>query len=96
MEVFRDSLHLLLLLLRRVLLLLLVLSKQHVLGHTRTRADTNKQPKIVNGILLMCINIGITPPDLSKPKKCAVLEAWTDPFAQTAKKSLEIIGMPTH
>lgn len=47
----------------------------------------------MNGILLMCLNIGITPPDVSKPKKCAVMEAWTDPFAQSPKKSLEIIGL---
>lgn len=42
----------------------------------------------------MCLNIGVTPPDVSKPKKCAVMEAWTDPFAQSPKKSLEIIGLP--
>lgn len=53
----------------------------------------HKQPRVVNGILLMCLNIGITPPDVSKPKKCAVMEAWTDPFAQSPKKSLEIIGL---
>jgi len=49
-------------------------------------------PRVVNGVLLMCLNIGITPPDVSKPKKCAVMEAWTDPFAQSAKKSLDLIG----
>lgn len=54
----------------------------------------NTQPRVVNGILLMCLNIGVTPPDVSKPKKCAVMEAWTDPFAQSPKKSLEIIGLP--
>ena len=40
----------------------------------------------------MCLNIGVTPPDVSKPKSCATLEAWVDPFAQSPKKSLEIIG----
>ncbi len=51
------------------------------------------QPRVVNGVLLMCLNIGVTPPDVSKPKKCAVMEAWTDPFAQSAKKSLDLIGL---
>ena len=52
-----------------------------------------EQPRVVNGILLLCLNIGVTPPDASKPKSCATLEAWVDPFAQPAKKSLEAIGL---
>ena len=63
---------------------------------THTHLDCPRdvqQPRVVNGILLLCLNIGVTPPDASKPKSCATLEAWIDPFAQPAKKSLEAIGL---
>ena len=62
-------------------------------SHTWVVCGMVSQPRVVNGILLLCLNIGVTPPDASKPKSCATLEAWVDPFAQPAKKSLEAIGL---
>ncbi|KAG0302962.1 hypothetical protein BGZ98_007096 [Dissophora globulifera] len=48
--------------------------------------------KTISVALVLCLNIGIDPPDVVKTNPCAKLEAWTDPFAAPVPKSLESIG----
>ncbi|RKP04230.1 hypothetical protein CXG81DRAFT_3169, partial [Caulochytrium protostelioides] len=51
-----------------------------------------ERSKTVSVILMLCLNIGIDPPDIVKPNPCAKLECWTDPFVLVPQKSLELIG----
>ncbi|KAG0254788.1 hypothetical protein BG011_005521 [Mortierella polycephala] len=48
--------------------------------------------KTISVALVLCLNIGIDPPDVVKTNPCAKLEAWIDPFAHPVPKSLETIG----
>eukprot|EP00002_Diphylleia_rotans_P037867 TRINITY_DN8515_c0_g1_i2.p1 TRINITY_DN8515_c0_g1~~TRINITY_DN8515_c0_g1_i2.p1 ORF type:complete len:916 (+),score=160.58 TRINITY_DN8515_c0_g1_i2:65-2812(+) len=48
--------------------------------------------KTVNAALVLCLNIGVDPPDLVKIPPCAKLECWTDPHQLTSGKAIEIIG----
>ncbi|XP_020582409.1 regulatory-associated protein of TOR 1-like [Phalaenopsis equestris] len=42
--------------------------------------------------LVVCLNIGVDPPDVIKISPCARMECWIDPFSMTAPKALETIG----
>ncbi|KAK9279802.1 hypothetical protein L1049_013484 [Liquidambar formosana] len=42
--------------------------------------------------LILCLNIGVDPPDVIKIPPCARMECWIDPFAMAASKALETIG----
>ncbi|KAJ1657473.1 Target of rapamycin complex 1 subunit kog1, partial [Coemansia sp. RSA 25] len=46
-------------------------------------ADWRGQDKLrtVGSLLVVCLHLGIEPPDSVRPKKSAVLEAWVDPTA---------------
>ena len=51
--------------------------------------------KTVSCLLVICLNIGVDPPDAAvgvKPSPCARLESWIDPFQLPPQKSLELIG----
>ncbi|KAK9448129.1 raptor N-terminal caspase like domain-containing protein [Limtongia smithiae] len=50
--------------------------------------------KTVLAALVLCLNIGVDPPDVFKPEPCARLEAWVDPTKELSdsKKVLETIG----
>ncbi|KAG0207670.1 hypothetical protein BGX33_006699 [Mortierella sp. NVP41] len=48
--------------------------------------------KTISVALVLCLNIGIDPPDVVKTNPCAKLEAWIDPFLLPVPKSLENIG----
>src|SRR6266498_2992150 len=48
--------------------------------------------KTVSGALVLCLNIGVDPPDVVKPSPCAKLECWVDPFALPPAKALDAIG----
>jgi hypothetical protein len=57
-------------------------------------ADTwrNKdRMKTVSVALMLCLNIGVDPPDIIKTKPCARLECWIDPLSQPAPR-----GTPGH
>jgi regulator-associated protein of mTOR len=47
--------------------------------------------RTVGVALVVCLNIGIDPPDLFKPNPCAKKECWFDPTGQK-QKGLEYIG----
>jgi len=42
--------------------------------------------------LVLCLNIGIDPPDVTKTVPCSKLEAWIDPLSLPPQKALEAIG----
>lgn len=48
--------------------------------------------KTVSVALVLCLNIGIDPPDVTKTQPCSKLEAWIDPFSLPPQKALEAIG----
>lgn len=49
--------------------------------------------RTVNAAIVLCLNIGVDPPDVIKTQPCARLEAWIDPTASTdPKKAIEQIG----
>lgn len=43
--------------------------------------------------LVLCLNIGVDPPDVIKISPCARLECWVDPLSMQPPKALETIGM---
>ncbi|EPS67272.1 hypothetical protein M569_07504, partial [Genlisea aurea] len=42
--------------------------------------------------LVLCLNIGVDPPDVIKISPCARMECWIDPFSMAPQKALETIG----
>lgn len=42
--------------------------------------------------LVLCLNIGVDPPDVIKISPCARLECWVDPNSMQPAKALEAIG----
>ncbi|KAJ2945812.1 hypothetical protein O0L34_g4717 [Tuta absoluta] len=42
--------------------------------------------------LVLCLNIGVDPPDVVKTQPCARLECWIDPLSASQPKALESIG----
>lgn len=52
-----------------------------------------KGQKTISAVLVLCLNLGVDPPDIMKTYPCAKLEAWCDPstFPDT-KKAIESIG----
>lgn len=51
-----------------------------------------KQSKTTNVALVLCLNVGVDPPDIIKPQPCAKLEAWMDPLSMAPQKALDFIG----
>ncbi|KAJ6230683.1 regulatory-associated protein of mtor [Anaeramoeba flamelloides] len=67
------------------------------LVETKTKKQTTKEWRIpksrtVTGILVMCLNIGVDPPDVVKPDPCAKLECWVDPEQVSENDVLDHIG----
>ncbi|KAI9004073.1 raptor N-terminal caspase like domain-containing protein [Gaertneriomyces semiglobifer] len=48
--------------------------------------------KTVSVALVLCLNIGVDPPDVLKTNPCATLECWVDPASLPPPKALESIG----
>ncbi|CAL9769463.1 unnamed protein product [Musa acuminata subsp. burmannicoides] len=46
--------------------------------------------------LVLCLNIGVDPPDVIKISPCARMECWIDPHSMAAPKALETIGKALH
>lgn len=44
--------------------------------------------------LVLCLNIGVDPPDVMKISPCARLECWVDPLSMQPPKALDTIGAP--
>ncbi|XP_025419661.1 regulatory-associated protein of mTOR isoform X2 [Sipha flava] len=48
--------------------------------------------KTVSVALVLCLNVGVDPPDIFKIQPCARLECWIDPLMMVSQKALEVIG----
>ncbi|KAF4526070.1 hypothetical protein B566_EDAN007563 [Ephemera danica] len=48
--------------------------------------------KTVSVALVLCLNVGVDPPDIVKTQPCARLECWIDPLSMSSQKALENIG----
>lgn len=48
--------------------------------------------KTVSVALVLCLNVGVDPPDLVKIEPCARLECWFEPSSVAPQKALEVIG----
>ncbi|RZF34630.1 hypothetical protein LSTR_LSTR008655, partial [Laodelphax striatellus] len=48
--------------------------------------------KTVSVALVLCLNVGVDPPDVVKTQPCARLECWIDPLSMSPQKALESIG----
>ncbi|XP_047142923.1 regulatory-associated protein of mTOR isoform X1 [Hydra vulgaris] len=48
--------------------------------------------KTVSVNLVLCLNIGVDPPDIVKTNPCARMECWIDPLSLNPQKALELIG----
>ncbi|CAF2083998.1 unnamed protein product [Rotaria magnacalcarata] len=48
--------------------------------------------KTVSVALVMCLHIGVDPPDVVKANPCSKLECWIDPFSMTPRRALESIA----
>ncbi|XP_017782723.1 PREDICTED: regulatory-associated protein of mTOR isoform X2 [Nicrophorus vespilloides] len=48
--------------------------------------------KTVSVALVLCLNVGVDPPDVVKTQPCARLECWIDPLSLSPAKALEAIG----
>lgn len=53
-----------------------------------------ERSKTVSGALVLCLNIGVDPPDVVKTHPAAAMECWTDPAiaTQSNSKIMELIG----
>ena len=57
--------------------------------HTSHFSRANQHPLTSQ---VLCLNVGVDPPDVVKPEPCARLECWLDPASMPAQKALEAIG----
>ena len=48
--------------------------------------------KTVSVALVLCLNIGVDPPDVIKISPCARMECWVDPHSMQPPKALETVG----
>lgn len=48
--------------------------------------------KTVSVALVLCLNVGVDPPDILKTQPCAKYECWIDPLSMAPQKALEAIG----
>lgn len=48
--------------------------------------------KTVSVALVVCLNVGVDPPDIFKIAPCCRLECWIDPLSLSPQKALELIG----
>lgn len=48
--------------------------------------------KTVSVALVLCLNVGVDPPDIIKTNPCARMECWIDPLSLNPQKALDQIG----
>lgn len=69
-------------------LALLALPNESLINRWRMK----ERMKTVSVALIVCLNVGVDPPDVLKVSPCARLECWVDPFVHQPQKALEHIG----
>ncbi|CAH3189979.1 unnamed protein product [Porites evermanni] len=73
------------------------MKKRHkeVIEGSRPLAQTwrmKERMKTVSVALVLCLNIGVDPPDVVKTSPCARMECWIDPLSMSPQKALETVG----
>lgn len=69
------------------------IDKEHYYQPITNWKITKDRQKTVSAALLLCLNLGVDPPDVIKTHPCARVEAWVDPLNfQDSKKAIEQIG----
>ena len=48
--------------------------------------------KTVSVALVVCLNVGVDPPDVTKTQPCARMECWIDPTTVNPQRAIENIG----
>nr|XP_039265005.1 regulatory-associated protein of mTOR-like [Styela clava] len=71
--------------------------KRHLESITSSKPVTQtwrmkERMKTVSVALVLCLNVGVDPPDVVKTTPCARQECWIDPSNYTPQKALEAIG----
>ena len=51
-----------------------------------------EKKKTVYVALVMCLHVGVDPPDIMRPSPCARLECWQNPLQIVQPKPAEVIG----
>lgn len=49
--------------------------------------------KTVSVALVLCLNIGVDPPDVEKPNPCGRKQAWIEPNISNPQKSAQKIAL---
>jgi regulator-associated protein of mTOR len=62
----------------------------HMFRSNKMAKNISFQMKTVSVALVLCLNVGVDPPDVVKTSPCARLECWIDPLS--SQKALESIG----
>lgn len=52
-----------------------------------------ERKRTVSVALVLCLHVGVDPPDLVKPNPAAKLECWLDPSAVNQQRAVEMIGL---
>ncbi|GIX87476.1 regulatory-associated protein of mTOR [Caerostris darwini] len=71
--------------------------KRHIEIIEGSNSDTQKwrmkeRMKTVSVALVLCLNVGVDPPDVVKTQPCARLECWIDPMSLVPQKALDSIA----
>lgn len=76
------------------------LESRHINELLTTTTQTSDGPwrlkermKTVSVALVLCLNVGVDPPDIIKTQPCAKLECWFDPFSVNSQKAIDHIGL---
>jgi regulator-associated protein of mTOR len=66
--------------------------KKQLGGRVVSKWRQKEKLKTTAVALVLCLNIGVDPPDVIKISPCARLECWVDPMSMQPAKALETIG----
>uniref|UniRef100_A0A0R3RZM9 WD_REPEATS_REGION domain-containing protein n=1 Tax=Elaeophora elaphi TaxID=1147741 RepID=A0A0R3RZM9_9BILA len=58
----------------------------------KLRKYSKERMRTVSVALVLCLNIGVDPPDVHKPNPCARKECWIDPLGMNPQKAVVKIG----
>ena len=68
---------------------------EEIVGINDNEAHTwrsRERMKTVSVALVICLNVGVDPPDVIKTQPCAKVECWIDPHTLNTHRALEMIG----
>lgn len=62
-------------------------------GPTETQSwRMRERMKTVSVALVICLNVGVDPPDVTKTQPCARMECWVDPQTMNPQRAIDTIG----